>query len=141
MKRYLPALLIAVLAAGCASAAIYTSSKNQQEEQIQKLLVGTWYGYIKDSTWYKMNNRDIALQIYEVRKEQNGLTISANLNWQSLEYIKIYIDDNSVTLEMLDYYGGLYTLTLYQNTHLVGNVIYDRGFWKADPHDVVLRKI
>lgn len=142
MKRHLLVLLIAALTTGCASAtAIPYSSSEKQEERVQKFLIGNWYGYIKDSTWYKMNNRDVALQISEIRKERSGWAINANLNWQSLEYIKIYIDGNAITLEMMDYYGGLYTLTLYQNTHLVGNVIYDRGHWKADPHDIVLKKI
>lgn len=142
MKRCLTVLLIAVLVAGCASAFTpsYLPSENQ-EEQVQELLIGTWSGYIKDTPWYRMINPDVMLRIFETRKEQNGWAINANLNWQSLEYINFYVYNNTVMLKMMDRYGGLYTLELYRNTHLLGNVIYDRGRWLADPHDVVLEKI
>ena len=135
--------LIAVLAAGCVStsASAPPLPDLNQEEWISKLLVGTWNGDIKDSRAYRMINSGAMLQIYEVHKEQNGWTVKATLNRQSLEYIELYVYNNTVMLKMMDYYGGLFTLEPYQNTHLLGNVIYDRGRWLTDPHDVVLKKI
>lgn len=141
MRKYWTVLLIMIFAAGCASASVPYFPSENQEEQIQKLLVGTWAGSISDSAWYRMKNGNVTLRIYEVRKEPNGWKVGAIINWKPLEYIELYVNRGTVRLKIMDRYGGLFTLDLYRNTHLVGNVIYDRGHWLADPHNVVLEKI
>lgn len=141
--RYLNVLLIAVLAAGCASARITVSSVNQ-EGQIQKLLTGTWEGYIKDTHYTHIVNHDRTLVIYGIQKEQNGWTIDGTLNGESLEYIKLNVYGDTVMLEMMDNYGGLYNLELYKDTHLLGTVDYDRGAWRLKStvsNEVVFKKI
>lgn len=127
---------------GCASTSnsSYIPSENQ-EERVQKLLVGTWEGYVKDTRHARLVNRDRTLEIYGIRKEQNGWVVNANLNWKSPEYIKLYVYNDTVTLEIMDRYDGLYTLTPYQNTHLLGHLGYDRGKWPAvTQNEVVLKK-
>lgn len=140
MRKYWTVLLIiATLAAGCASASVSYSPSENQKEQIQKLLIGTWVGYAKDNPWSRIDYRDRTLVIYRIRKEQNGWMVNANLNGESLEYINLYIYNDTVVLEMMDRYGGFYGLELYQNTHFLGKVYY--GFRAGIGHDVVLEKI
>lgn len=127
---------------GCASAPAIpniASSDENQEERIQKLLIGTWDGYAKDNPWARIDYRDRTLIIYRIRKEQNGWTVNASLNWESLEYIKLNIYKDTITLEMMDRYGGFYVLGPYQNTHLLGKVYY--GSKAGIGHDIVLEKI
>ncbi len=141
MKRYWSVLLIATLTVGCASASVpsFTATGENQEERIQKLLIGTWGGYVKDNGWARIDYRDRTLVIYRIRKEQNNWTINASLNWESLEYIKLYIYNDTITLEIMDRYGGFYALGPYQNTHILGKVYY--GYRTGIGHDVVLEKI
>lgn len=142
MRKYWIVLLIVILAAGCASASIssYPSSENQ-EEWVQKTLIGTWKGWIKDTTWSHIYNWGVTLQIYEIRKEQNSWTIKAFLDGKPPEYIKFYIlYDDSIMLEIKDRYDGIYTLKPWQDTHLMGMVGW--GMWKRiDPHEVIFEKI
>lgn len=139
MARYLATpFWIALLTAIVIFAVIGCASANQ-EEQIQKLLVGTWQGYAKDNPWARIDYRDRTLIIYRIRKEQNGWMVNANLNGESLEYINLYIYNDTVVLEMMDRYGGFYVLGPYQNTHLLGKVYY--GSKAGIGHDVVLEKI
>ncbi len=143
MRNLIVLLLTLASAAGCASTSVPISSfpAENQEERVQKLLVGTWNGYVKDTRYARIENNDLTLEIYKVRKEQNGWTIGATINWRSPEYIKLNIYNDTVTIEMMDRYGGLYTLTPYQN-HLLGHLGYDRGKWPTiSHHDVVLEKV
>lgn len=142
MKNWAVLLLIIALATGCASVNNITTSKNQ-EERIQKLLIGTWEGYIKDTSyWYKLVNRDLTLRIFEIRKEKDVWTVKADLNRRSLEYIKLQVYNNVVILEMLDKHGGLFTLEPYNDTHLLGNMSYGWGAFKTgDPRGVFLKKL
>ncbi|MBI2232690.1 MAG: hypothetical protein HYU56_02120 [Candidatus Aenigmarchaeota archaeon] len=123
---------------GCASAP--TSPTGNQEERIQKTLTGTWSGYIKDHPWVRIGNNDVTLEIYNVRKKQDGWTINANVNWQSPEYVKLNIYNDEVTIEVMDRYGGLFTLAPFRDTHLLGKVGYDRGKWPTK-NEVILKKI
>lgn len=146
MKKCLFVLLIAVLAAGCASVSAtptIPASSGNQEERIRKILVGTWNGYVKDSNkWYpwRINYPERSLTIYKVYREQgNDWTVNAILNGESLKYARIYVyDNNAVSLEIGDNYGGLYFLEVYKNTHMLGKVqwdpVYRAGF------EVLLRK-
>lgn len=141
MRKYGLVLLIAVLAAGCASASVssYLSSENQ-EERIKKLLVGTWNGYIvNNNPWYNLTNIDVTLQIFEVRKKQSGWMANATVNWRLPEYVELYVYGDIVELKIMDLYGGLFTLTPYGNNYLVGGVSYERGRWT--PYPVSLKKI
>ena len=140
MKRHLFVLLIAVLAAGCASVAAFYPYQ-LEEEQIKKLLIGNWDGYIRrENSWVYFVNVDLTLRIFEISKERDGYwKINAVLNHQSLEYIELYIYNNTITIKMLSSSGGLFTLSPYGNTHLLGSVSYERGRWT--PHNVVLKKI
>ena len=143
MRKYWIAPLIVVLMAGCASASTpsYLLSENQ-EEWIQKTLIGTWNGWIKDTRNARIVNNDVTLKIYKVRKEQDGWTANALVNWQSPEYTKLNVYNGTVTLEIMDRYGGLFTLELYQNTHFLGKVGYERGAWNLNVrNDIVLKKI
>ena len=123
---------------GCASAP--TSPTGNQEERVQKLLTGTWEGYVKDHPWVRIDYRDRTLVISGIRKEQNVWTVDANLNWEALEYAKLHVYGDAVTLEMMDRYGGLYTLAPYRDTHLLGKVGYGRGKWPTK-NEVILKKI
>lgn len=146
MKRYLFVLLTAVLVAGCTSvSAPYASPPSGgQEQKIQKLLVGTWKGYVKDSNWYRIgkDNRDKTLVISRVLKENDSWTVSLTVNRQSPEYATLYVYDRTIILEVMDRYGGLYVLEPYSNTHLLGRLGYDRGRWPTTTHnEVTLEKI
>lgn len=147
MKRCLIALLIAILAAGCASASApsFLPPENQ-EKWVQNLLIGTWAGYMKDTRWARIGYNDRILQIFEIRKESsapNGWEVNAILNRESLQHIELNVYNNTVTLTMLDNYNALYILEPYENTHLMGKASYDRGAWmsKGASHDVVLKKV
>lgn len=147
MKAFLFALLI-VLSSGCASASVSASysslTQESQEQQIKKLLTGTWKGYVKDTNWYRIgtNDRDKTLVLSGIRKEQDGdWRVSVTLNWQSPEYATLNIYGRTVTLEIMDRYGGLYILTTYSDTHLVGRLGYERGRWPViSHHEVILKK-
>ncbi len=125
---------------GCASVPAYHFPTENQEERVQKLLTGTWGGYVKDNPWVHIENNDVTLDIYNVRKEQNGWTANATVNWQSPEYIKLNIHNDAVTIEVMDRYGGLYTLSPYRDTHLLGKVGYERGKWPTK-NEIILKKI
>lgn len=131
-------VIFAIIGCASASALSYLPSENQ-EEWVQKTLTDTWRGYVKDNSWARIENNNVTLEIYKIRKGQNDWTFSAILNWQSLEYIKLNIYNGTVMLEMMDRYGGFYTLKLYQNTYLLGKVYY--GFRTGIGHDIVLEKI
>lgn len=142
MRNWIVLSLILTLAAGCASvSATSTISSENQEEQIQKLLIGTWVGNIGDTPWYRVINSGVMLQISGIRREKQNWIVDATINRRQPEYATIAVYNGAVRLEMMARYGGLFTLDLYRDGYLVGNVIYDRGRWLVDPHNVVLRKI
>lgn len=142
MRKYWMVFLIAVLAAGCASASTYSLNPSaNQEEQIQKLLVGTWKGYLKDNPWVRISYVDRTLVIYRIRKEQSSWMVNASLNRRSLEYINLYVDNGTITLKMMDRDGGFYVLTLYHDTHLLGHVAYEKRTIGPFSQEVMLKRV
>jgi len=143
MKRYWFVLLIAALAARCASAAVvvpYPITENQ-EERVQKLLVGTWNGYIKDTSRARISYNTPTLQIFRVEKTLGKWSAALSWNGKWISDVELTINGSMIRIEFIEQYANLlihHELTLY-GRHLVGKIWY--GSRSYNPAEVILNKI
>jgi len=130
--------------AGCASVSTLSSpaSSLNQEEQIQKLLIGTWYGYIKDTPRARISYNTPTLQIFRVEKTMEKWSIALSWNGKGISDAELTINSSMIRIEFIESYGNLlisHDLTFYENRRFVGKIWY--GSRSYNPAEVILNKI
>ena len=136
-------LFITVISAGCSGTTIsaHTTSKNFENqiapiarttEEIEQLLVGSWYGYIKSTIWTHIAYNKPTLRILRVRNGDDGWTADVLLNRKRPSRVTLDIHPNGISMEILEIYGNLliwYNLnfSIYGNEkYLEGGVTYGK---------------
>ena len=144
MKRHLFVLLIAVLAAGCASASA-TFTPINQEKWVQKTLTGTWNGYIKDTPYARVGYNTPKLQIFGVERTVNGgWFIDLYLNGRKIiDAAELTVYKNNVIIEFIEHYSNIvifYRLVLDNSNHrLVGHIWFKTRSFR--PHEITFDKV
>ncbi len=145
--RYWIVLLTAVLAAGCASVSMPTSSTSSpalnQEEQISKLLIGTWNGYIRHPRVVIGYNMP-TLQIFGVgvkKTAEGGWFIDLSLNYKRIDGAELTVN-TVIRIEFIERYGNIlihHDLVLDGDRRLVGKIWY--GTRQFTPAEVTFDKV
>ncbi|OGD24751.1 hypothetical protein A2819_00750 [Candidatus Azambacteria bacterium RIFCSPHIGHO2_01_FULL_40_24] len=141
MKRYLPVLLIMALATGCTSVVYKNNMTVIDAKEAERLLIGTWNGYITHSRAHVIPNT--TLQIFQVEKTIEGnWSIALSLNGKWINAAELTINESVIRLEFIEHYANLlifHDLVLYNDRHLIGRIWY--GTRSYTPAEVTFEKI
>lgn len=145
-SRIVLSIVIAVLAAGCASTSItsYLPAANQ-EEWVSKILVGTWNGYIKSINNATISYNTPTLQIFWVERTPEGKwSIALSLNGKRIDMVELDVNNTMVRMEFFELYENLmihHSLVLYGKRRLVGKIWYKLRYPNPSGAEVTFDKI
>lgn len=145
-------IIVAVLAAGCASVPATAAptlnpsptSSGNQEERLQKLLVGTWNGYIKSTSNVIISYNTPTMQIFRVKRTPEGKwSVALSLNGKKIDTAELIVNDVVVMVEFTELYANLlihHSLVLYGERRLAGKIWYKLRYPNPSGAEVTFEK-